>query len=119
MQNVSDLLNILFTDMEELVCTYQGCTEEVAGAVWKTPALEATEAEELLILHVEEVHAQQVTGAADGVVYLQRPTVRGGCSQAEFKLFLKKWRKFVRSSGETDEVLLKNQLLICPDDTLQ
>ena len=82
MQNVSDLLNILCTNMEELECTFQGCTAGVAGAVWKTPALEATEAEELLFLHMEEVHAQQVTGAADGagVVYLQRPTVRGGCS---------------------------------------
>ena len=53
------------------------------------------------------------------MVHLHRPTVRGGCNKTEFKLFLKKCRKYVRSSGETDEVLLRDQLLNCPDETLQ
>ena len=120
MQNETDLIHILLIDMVELECTHRGCTEGVGGAVWKTPALEFANAIQLLDRHLAGTHGQQVLGAAVGaaVVYLHRPKVRGGCSKAEFKLFVKKWRKFVRSSGETDEVLLKDQLLNCPNETL-
>ena len=48
-----------------------------------------------------------------------RPTVSEKCSKAEFKLFVKKWRRYVRSSGETDDVLLRDQLLNCPDEALE
>jgi hypothetical protein len=48
MQNQSDILKILLTEMAELECTHQGCTAGVGGAVWKTKALEAAIALELL-----------------------------------------------------------------------
>ena len=47
------------------------------------------------------------------------PQLGEDATKQEFKLFLKKWKKYVRSSGETDEVLLRDQLLNCPDETLQ
>ena len=126
MQNETDLLHILLVDMAELECTHRGCTEGVGGAVWKTPALEFANAIQLLDRHLADSHGQQVPGAGGaggaaggaGEVQLHRPTFSGGCSQAEFKLFAKKWEQYVRSSGETDDVLLRDQLLNCPDETL-
>ena len=76
---------------------------------------------ELLKLHRRGAHGQQVGGAAGGVgdVQLHRPTVSRECSKAEFQLFVKKWSQYVRSSNYTDDTLLRDQLLCCPDEALE
>ena len=109
--------------MSALQCTHQGCTEGDGGARYKTPTLEPQYALELLKLHREDAHGQQVVGAGKGANKVQlskipRPTVSGGCSQEDFKFFTRKWNQYVRSSNETDGTKLKDQLLHCPDATL-
>ena len=123
MQDESEYLDILFAEMSALQCTHQGCTEGDGGARYKTPPLEPQYALELLKLHREDAHGQQVVGAGGGANKVQlskipRPTVSGGCSQEDFKFFNRKWNQYVRSSNETDGTKLKDQLLHCPDATL-
>lgn len=123
MQDESEHLDILFGEMPELECTHQGCTGGAGGAVWKTPLLDPQYAMELLKLHREDTHNQHVVGGAGSANKIQlskipRPTVSGGCSQEDFKFFMRKWNQYVRASNETDDTKLKDQLLHCPDGTL-
>jgi hypothetical protein len=96
MQDESEHLDILFTEMSALECIHQGCTEGDERARYKTPPLEPQYALELLKLHREDAHGQQVVGAGGGANKVQlskipRPTVSGGCSQEESE----KWNQYV------------------------
>ena len=45
--------------------------------------------------------------------------VGGGCSQEDFKYFKRSWNQYIRSSNETNDVKLRDQLLHCPDEALK
>ena len=50
---------------------------------------------------------------------LDWPLVGGGCSQEDFKYFIRSWNQYVRASNEVDPVKLRDQLLHCPDEALK
>ena len=45
--------------------------------------------------------------------------VGGGCSQEDFKYFKRSWNQYIRSSNETNDVKLRDQLLHCHDESLK
>ena len=92
------------------------------GAVYKTPALEFADAIQMLNIHRADAHGVQA-GGGGGVLKTQlskipRPEISGGSSQEDFRQFKVKWGQYVRSSNETDDVKLRDQLLQCPDADL-
>ena len=112
----------------QLECTAQGCNNGEGGAQWKTPALEAQYALEMLDGHRADVHGQQVGRGGEAVqdgggkiqlANIPRPVVSGGCSQGDFKYFKRTWNQYVRPSNEKDEVKIRDQLLHCPDKALK
>ena len=110
----------------QLPCTTPDCTYGAEGAVYKTPALDFADAIQLLNMHRVDAHGVQAGGgggAGGGVVKthlskIPRPEISGGSSQEDFRQFKVKWGQYVRSSNETDDVKLRDQLLQCPDADL-
>jgi hypothetical protein len=45
--------------------------------------------------------------------------VGGGCSQEDFKYFIRSLNQYVRASNETDDVKLRDRLLHCHDGALK
>ena len=99
------LLHILINEMAlELECQALECTHGVGGARWKTPALEAQLAMQMLNTHRADAHDQQAGGGGgaaqqDGggkiqLAKIPRPVVGGGCSQEDFKYFMRSWNQY-------------------------
>ena len=119
-----DSIAILLAEMSAIECTYQGCAEGAGGTRWKTPVLEAQFAMELYRNHLASVHGQQgadPTGvpSKSQLTKIPRPTIKEGCSQEDFQGFKRDWVRYVRASGEKNEVKLKDQLIHCPADDLR
>ena len=91
-----------------------------------TPALEFADAIQLLNIHRVDAHGVQAGGGGGtggGVVKthlskIPRTEISVGSSQEDFRQFKVKWGQYVRSSNETDDVKLRDQLLQCPDADL-
>jgi hypothetical protein len=82
-QEESENLEDLATEMTALECTYNGCTEGAGGAKFKTPALEPAQAVEYLRFHREDTHGQREASArgVNGKIQLSkipRPEISGG-----------------------------------------
>ena len=124
----ADFRNILIAEMAvELTCTYQACTYGVEGAPYKTPALEIEYALKVLELHRTDSHGAGGGGHGGGLgngvkIHMEkipRPQLSGGSTQEDFRQFKIQWDQYVRASNETDDVMLRDQLLQCPDTDLR
>ena len=124
MQEESKHLDILFAEMSALECTHNGCTEGEGGARFKNSALAPQHTLGYLKLHIGSAHGRQLIGARGGankarLARIPRPEISGGCSQEDFKFFTRKWNQYVRSSNETEDTLLKDELTNCPNNALR
>ena len=105
----------------QLPCATPDCSYGDGGAVYKTPALEFADAIQMLNIHRADAHGVQAGGggsAGGGVLKTQlskipRPEISGGSSQEDFIQFKVKWCQYFRSSNETDDIKLRDQLLQC------
>ena len=110
----------------QLPCATPDCNYGDDGAVYKTPALEFADAIQMLHIHRADAHGAQAGGGGGvggGILKthlskIPRPEISGGSSQEDFRQFKVKWGQYVRSSNETDDVKLRDQLLQCPDADL-
>ena len=97
------------------------------GTPYKTPALEIEYAIRVLELHDKQshgVHGAEGGGTDGGVKKIRmekipRPQLSGGSSQEDFRQFKVHWDQYVRASNENEEVMLRDQLLQCPDTDLR
>ena len=108
--------------MAGLECTFEGCTSGEGGGKFRTPNGDLAHTIVYLQLHREDAHGQPAgAGGSTNKVQLSkipRPEISGGCSQEDFKFFTRKWAQYVRSSNETNQAKLKDQLTNCPNDSL-
>ena len=57
--------------------------------------------------------------AVEGGKKIPQPCIAVGCSQEDFKFFKRSWNQYVRASNEMGDVVLRDQLLHCPDYALK
>ena len=114
-------MDTLFNKMSvELECPAR-CDLGIGGAKYKTPALEFDFAFQLLDRHLADghgLHGEGGGGAAaegEGGVQLVRPSISRGCSQKEFEHFKLAWTVYVKTSDETNDKIIRDQLYHCPD----
>ena len=104
----------------ELECPAH-CDLGVGGAKYRTPALEFDFAFQMLDMHLADGHGLYGGGGGgaaaegEGGVQLVRPSISRGCSQEEFEHFKLAWTVYVKISGETNDMIIRDQLYHCPD----
>ena len=129
MINEASFGEILIDEMPvQLPCATHNCNYGDEGTVYKTPPLEFAEAIQMLNIHRADAHGMQGAGgggeAAEGgrktqISKLPRPYVAGGCSQEDFKSSKRSWDQYIRSYNEVSDVVLRDQLLHCPEESLK
>ena len=83
----------------------------------------------MLDCHHKDEHGQQIHHAGGGggghdaggvggggksrLERIPRPSISMGSSQQDFKIFYGQWKRYKRSSGETDSDKLRDQLMYC------
>ena len=107
----------------ELECPAH-CDLGVGGAKYRTPALELDFALQMLDIHLADGHGIHGGGgggvAAEGEgVVLVRPSISRGCSREEFEHFKMAWTNYVKASNETNDVIIRDQLLYCPEEEMR
>ena len=112
----------------QLECAVVDCQFGDAGAKYKTPALEAEIALQLLNIHRQDTHRlgqggqqqQEQPGDASRskVEKVPRPSLQKGQSEDKYLHFKRQWVRYKRSTGLVSEVMIRDQLLACCSEEL-